>query len=139
MCGQHYFISRLQYGPGKWADLRNLNAMFFPLDADAALVTVFRHDKILGGAVPLRDAFRVAQNEIKISAIEYVVSACAGGKMVTEDFMHPFERGGAVLVSMNEYWMMESEDGGRLFTTRYLDDMLSVNYFGAIKGAQFCC
>lgn len=138
VCAQHYYISRLKYGPGKWADLRGYSAEFIPLDRDAAMILVTRPDKIMAGPAPLRSVFRVPQDDIRISEIEYVVSACAGGKIVTEDFVHPFKKG-ADLEEQADFWLMTPAGNDYLFTTRNLDDMLGVRVFGPIQGAQFCC
>lgn len=146
VCAQHYHVNRLRLSNGDWLDLRNLDAMFFPLSKSAALLTLSQHKDILAGA-PV-----IAPSPMKIEAIEYTVTACAGGNgIVTEDFLHKFKihprlsaktiSGDAPFGTLPNRWkvyLLEASKGS-LFTTRPLDFILSSHAFGTVQGAQFCC
>lgn len=131
VCGQHYYISRLKTRAG-WQDLRGIDAMFYPVTRKRAVVTMFKQTILDGYPEP------GALNWEKIQAIEYVVSACAGKKVVTEDFRHPFKQPPLLTHEGDGIWHLETQIGN-LFTTRLLNTMLSVNVFGSQIGAQFCC
>lgn len=137
VCSQHYQISRLKSG-ARWFDLRNLDAMFFPRSKKLAIIVVSRHEDILGGAPGMKKIFGTSEDYVELSAIEYVVSACVGGKVVTEDFVHPFKNR-PVLSSRGTHWELHDIEDTPIFTTRLLNDMLSVRAFGSVEGAQFCC
>lgn len=137
MCSQHYQIQRIKHNGGM-ADLRDFDAMFFPRSRKLAVVLVSSHGAVLGGQPSFRSIFPKAENYAEIKAIEYVASACVGEKVVTTDFYHSFKRH-ALIENHGTFWLMKDMDGGDLFTTRPLDDMLGVRHFGSIEGAQFCC
>jgi hypothetical protein len=137
VCAQHYHVNRLQITSGTWIDLRSYDAMLFPIGAARALVTVMRHNNILGGMPSVKRL--LGAEAVRLRSIEYTVTACAtGGKIVTEDFKHNFKVQPAFGGWNGLFYLMESPKGN-LFTTRHLDDMLRVKVFGAIQGAQFCC
>lgn len=137
ICSQIYQLQRLKHG-SHWADFRQFDALFFPRSRKLALIILVRHDAVLSGNPPLNRFFAGAEDYVEITGIEYVVSACAGGKIVTQEFVHPFKRRPVVSTGTTNWKLFDLEDRD-IFTTRHLDDMLRVRVFGNIQGAQFCC
>jgi len=112
--------------------------MFFPRSKRLAIVIVAQHATVLAGNPSLGKIFLTSEAYVELNAIEYVVSACANGKVVTQDFFHPFKNK-PVISSRGTHWELHDIGNTAIFTTRLLDDMLSVRAFGGIHGAQFCC
>lgn len=137
VCSQHYHILRLKHG-SRWADFRKLDAMFFPRSKRLAIVVVANNGNVLSGGPGFGKMFLTSQDYVELSAIEYVVSACVRDKVVTQDFYHPFKNK-PVISSRGTNWELHGIEDTPVFTARYLDDMFSVEAFGNIMGAQFCC
>jgi hypothetical protein len=136
-CAQHYYVNRLRLVDGAWLDLRDWDAMFFPLSKKSALVTVVNPENILAGMPSLSKLSEgYGPRSVELKAIEYTVTACRGGKFLTEDFLHEFKKA-PKLTRAEDSFLLWSWDG--LFTTRPLNDMLSTSAFGAVEGVQFCC
>ncbi len=136
VCSQHYHVQRLQSENGEWLDLRHYDAQMFVLNARDALIIVTRHERILQGLVPMQNA--VGSSVRKIHGVDYCISACDGKRIVTQDFFHEFKQ--TVLLRQSDVlpWQLRPLQG-MLFTLRPLNDILDVQTFGAINGAQFCC
>jgi hypothetical protein len=136
-CSQHYHLQRAQTTSGDWLDFRKVDAQFFPMDRESALVFVTRHEQILKGIVSLKETTGSRVRLIK--EIEYCISACDGRRVVTQDFHHPFKRPVELRQVGFLPWRMVPFAGGNLFTLRPLNDILQVNSFRKVNGAQFCC
>ncbi len=138
VCSQRYHVQRLKDQSGEWLDLQHYDAQMVALNIREALVIVTRHEKVLGGLVPMQNI--VGCSVRKIRGIEYCISACDGRRVITQDFFHEFKRTPAQLRNVDlSPWQLFAADGGTLFTLRPLDDLLEVKSFGAVNGAQFCC
>ncbi len=146
VCAQHYHVNRIKLKNGHWLDLRKLDAQLFPVGFESSIIVATRPEQIMSGPVSLPNAAGLTgftgKDQWLVAGIEYCVSACTGKQVVTEDFYHPFKNAPALEQdrpgeSAPVWWLYAKS--GKLFTTRPLRDMLKVDGFGKMVGAQFCC